>query len=225
MYRKNVHTCTYTSVQCVNIDTSAIKTAFSTKQQNLTEQLKGWVMEWREFREQPSIKSPKNPQRSFINPLSAELRFKPRQVWFSSFFFLPAIEVEQNQPLIVVTLLNQTRTSLRSQLGSSGGRANVMRDPGSDWGPGCSFLHNHIINLLIPALTASWQICLRPVHNGEGVLSFPALPPVWKTGYKAHSFTAHRGSQTKQHSLWALLGDKEKHTLLKQVYPNNMSAI
>lgn len=85
--------------------------------------------------------------------------------------------------VIVVTLLNQWRCSLEelaavwSQLGSSGGRGNVMRDH-SDGGPG-PFLYNHIINLLILPLSMSWQIRLCSVHNGE-VLCSSRMPLFWK---------------------------------------------
>lgn len=60
----------------------------------------------------------------------------------------------------------------------------------------------------------SRQIGLWPVYNGEVL---PACLLFWTAVIKTHSFTACRGLCAKQHSLWALLGDKkETHTHTSQ---------
>lgn len=42
-----------------------------------------------------------------------------------------------------------------------------------------------------------------------GVLHASYVLLFWEIGCGAHSFAAYRGLGTQQHSLWALLGDKE----------------
>lgn len=54
----------------------------------------------------------------------------------------------------------------------------------------------------------SWEIYLCLVHNA-GVLHASCVLLFWEIGWGAHSSAAYRGLGTKQHSLWALLGDKE----------------